>query len=61
MDRKPKLHAKRVRLTVRLSPEMLARLRKAAAERRRSVSELARFFIEKGLKEMESEINVIQK
>lgn len=55
MGRKPKLHAKRVVLTVRLTPEQLARLRKVAAERKRTASEIARFFIEKGLKEMESE------
>jgi len=59
MGRKPKLHAKRVVLTVRLTPEQLAKLRKVAAERRRTPSEIARYLIEKGLREMEGEkINV---
>jgi len=46
-------------LTVRLTPEQLAKLRKVAAERRRTPSEIARYLIEKGLREMEGEkINV---
>ncbi|MEM0049481.1 MAG: hypothetical protein QXW39_02970 [Candidatus Bathyarchaeia archaeon] len=59
MGRKPKLNSKRAVLTVRLTPEQLAKLRKVAAERRRTPSEIARYLIEKGLKEMEGEkINV---
>jgi hypothetical protein len=52
MGRKPKIHARRAVLSLRLAPEALARLRKEALKRNRSPSELAHYLIIKGLKEL---------
>jgi len=55
MGRKPKIHARRAVLSLRLAPEVLARLRKEALKRNKSLSELAYYLIIRGLKEMYGE------